>query len=140
MFKIIFFGGFFIFAIVFFAIGFGMLIKRKRKEENYSGVASGTVVDNEIRYSRSTEGYTYSHYHPVIEYYANGALIKNTYFVGTGSAKYYPGQKITIKYDINNPTKFYIEGEKTTLIIGSAFLSFGILTMVITVILSIFIN
>lgn len=140
MYKLIFWAMFSIVGIIFFVIGLGFAIYRKRRERHYTGVASATIVNSEMRYTRNVDGIYQKFYHPEVEFYANGIHIKNTYYVGSSPEKYYIGQNVTVKYDINNPTKYYIQGEKQTIILERVFIGIGILIIFMGTIFSILVN
>lgn len=123
---------FFLVGIIFLAIGLVFLRNNIRRERNYNGRTTALVIDIvKKELSTSSTEIRSIHHHPVLEFYANGRHIKNTYFVGSNPCKYVVGQNVTVRYDINNPEKYFIEGEKLTKILGIVFTIIGV--VVITV-------
>ena len=128
----LFFGVYFFVGIVFLAIGLWALIYCVVRERNYNGRASALVLDIVKKQYRSYDSHRLTiHYHPVLEFHANGRYVKNTYFAGSNPCKYIVGQNITVRYDVNNPEIYFIEGEKVTKVLGIIFTIIG--TVIIAV-------
>lgn len=137
----LFFGIYFFVGIVFLAIGLWAIIYCIIREKNYNGRASALVLDIVKKQYRSSGSDIISiHHHPVLEFYANGRYVKNTYFAGSNPCKYIVGQNITVRYDTNNPEKYFIEGEKVTKILGIIFTIIGAVIIAVGVSLIIYLT
>jgi hypothetical protein len=93
------------------------------------------VISESTRTSRNGFERTVYFYFPVIEFCANGRVMREKLCIGYSYKKYKVGETITIFYNPNKPTEYFIEGDKSKkfigtvcIIVGVAHLFFGFLS------------
>ena len=106
--------------LIFGGIGFGIKYADNKKKETCTEQTTGTVIDYAT--SPSSDNTTYA---PIVSYDVDGytyTVHNNTY---SNPCPYKIGESVTIYYNPNNPHTFYIEGEKTALILAYVFMGIG---------------
>lgn len=107
-------------------IGFSLIlgIIYNSQKLNYSGHATGTIVDvytTEWFYSKSEIRYMY---YPVIEFTVDGKKREIMYSYGSNK-DYEIGRRVQLNYNPKEPEKFLLEGEKTMAIFSIVLSLFG---------------
>lgn len=89
----------------------------KKVKEQCTSRTEATVIDIVIsestRTSRNGFERTVYFYFPVIEFYVNGRVMREKLCIGYSYKKYKVGETITIFYNPNKPTEYFIEGDKS---------------------------
>lgn len=79
-----------------------------REKEPYKGRATATVVEV-VPGEPDTLGRAsgiHDYFYPVFAYYANGHLVKAKHRKGSNPPSFSTGQKVELKYDLNDPSHF----------------------------------
>lgn len=86
-----------------------------QKEEHYKGKAIGTVADIVAGApdKKGAAAGVHDLYYPVVAFYANGHLYKLRYDIGSNHSHYQLNEKLDIRYDEADPTKFEIRTDHT---------------------------
>lgn len=107
----------------------GMIYRAYLKEkEPLKGRVSATVVEvvaGPPDGNGAAKG-VHDYFYPVFAYYANGQLRKERYKKGSNPPAFYKGQKVTLKFNLENPGDFQVEKKEREDRIGSLFYFLGL--------------
>lgn len=107
---------------VFLLVAWFMRRARLRKLERCVMTAPGVVVA--MAYRRGNE-YGGS-YHPVVEFSANGRVLRVSSNYGSTPARYAEGERVVVRYDPEKPSRFYLEGDPVPVLLERIFLFVGL--------------
>ena len=103
-----------------------------KAKSNYQGRTIATVIN--IR-RLQVEGDPFLT--PVLEFYYNGCRYVVSQNFGTTNCKYKIGDRVNIRFDINNPNKFGIEGNNILKILMIVFAILAVVFFLIGILLAI---
>ena len=106
---------------IFLAVGIGLRRSFDRREERLRARATGTVEEVVRRASRDSASF-----YPIVAFEYEGRTISLESDAGGGRKKYYPGQRVEVLYDPDDPTCFRLENDGGTRLIGNIFLAVGL--------------
>lgn len=113
---------FVLFLAPFFLVGLINIIRYIVRKNKCTASVTGTVIDIQRHVSNDSDGGTSETLHPVFEYEVDGEFYTKVSSVGFSGCKYKIGQEVVVLYDPDNPEKYLIEGDKSTLRFGIIFL------------------
>ena len=113
-------------------IGIIILISHFNAQKKQSAETTAIVIRIDSEMETDSDGLDTRWYYPVVEYTVDGKKYENrlTNSGSTNSTEYKEGQKITIKYNPDNPDELSKEGDKGGLIGGIFFIVFGIIATI----------
>lgn len=132
------------FAVVLFVVGFFIRRKYKKLTQICSAQTSGIVSDFERTVSIDTDtdhGQTRRKryvYYPVYVYTADGKDITKTSSTGSGSMRFKKGQTVTVCYNPDDVSQYYVAEDKTNARGGIYFMAFGVLLAAIALMIPFF--
>ncbi len=132
----LFFGVWTSIGVVFLLVVGFMRRARMRRMEQCVMVASGVVVAME--YHRSG-GHGGSH-HPVVEFSANGQVLRVYSSYGSTPPRYAEGERVTVHYDPAKPSRFYLEGDSVPVLLERIFLFVGLGCVLIGSLVALFVS
>ena len=124
LFAIIFSGIWTLVGSVFLAIGLGMRRHWQAREERLRGQADATVLEV-IRHTHQSSGGSGTSWNPLVEFDYEGRKISLEADEGVSRKKYYEGQRVSVRYDPDNPAAFRIEGENAMRLLYRVFIGVG---------------
>lgn len=116
--------------IIVFTVVTIMLWFKVREVSTWTGLTDAKVVDvlvdKETHVRRTGSGYrrkvTTKAYRPVIEFVTeDGTVVHEDYDVTTSYPRYKIGESTIVKYDVNNPKDWVIEGDDSYVFIAVVF-------------------
>ncbi len=119
-----------LFLLVFIGIGIFVISKGNHLRKACTVEAIAKVV--EIRTTTSAEDG--DSYYPVLEYNANGQIMREESSIGSSNQKYQINDNVDILYNPENPKEFLIKGEFDIRILGIIFVVMGIIALPIVII------
>ena len=122
-------------SIIIIFMGIIALISYFNKVKNYTLHTRGKVVEivEKITWDRHRDGSPdkdYSYY-PVVEYEIDGQTYVEQSLSTCQPRSYQIGQEIDIICNPNEPHKFYLQGDKTSLVVGIFFIVLGVLVPIL---------
>lgn len=115
--------------LIFLFVSLCLKIFHKRKITNCTIESIGTVVDYEYK-GLGSSGDSQQTWHPVFEYYANGKIIKKTSNIGTTKKQFEIGQRVTVFYNPEKESEYYVPEVTQGTALGTVFLVVGVLILV----------
>lgn len=112
--------------LIFLTIGTGMLSEESKKHKNYTQKTTARVKELKTKQSGKPGKPGSVRYYPVFEYRANGQFIRAESRVGSDKPRYKEGDELTIFYNPDSRSDFYIPDSNSARIIGSIFTVIGI--------------
>ena len=127
-----------LFGLVAIGVGIFLLVTGNSMKKRCTAEAVGTVVEvieeREESADPDTVSITYTYY-PVIEYTAGDKTLTQKYSTGYGNRnKFKVGDKIEILYDPSKPEDYLIKNDKSSNLIGIAFIAVGAVVTVIGIV------
>ena len=119
-----------LFLLVFIGIGIFVISKGNHLRKACTVEAIAKVV--EIRTTTSAEDG--DSYYPVLEYNANGQIMREESSIGSSNQEYQINDNVDILYNPENPKEFLIKGEFDIRILGIIFVVLGIFALPIVII------
>ena len=138
MFIAIFSGIFCGMGLIFLMVSWILSSVMADRKKHCTSKTVGTVIDmvrstSDIDRENSIRGF-----HPVVQYTtARGETVTVTSAVHRNPPKYHVGDSVHIRYDPNEPKKFYIDGDNTLNIVKTVFFLVGLGLAVIGLIVGI---
>jgi len=120
LFKYLFCGIWALLGIIFSVIGFFLRRHALRVEERCTRRAEATVIEVIRHRHHSQHGSSYS-WHPLVEFDYEGRKVQLESSSGAGRKKYYEGQVLNIFHDPDDPSVFFVEGNRPDKIVGTVF-------------------
>lgn len=121
LFSLLFFGVWTFIGAVFLLIVLILYRIRRTKSERCTLRVPAEVAEV-VRY-RNQSGGTY---YPVLEYRVNGTVLRVKSNWGSRPAKYEKGQRVTVCCDPEKPKSFYIEEDRSPVLLEKIFLFIGL--------------
>ncbi len=121
IFLITFCGTWALLGAVFLAVGQGLAVARQKKMRRCSERVWGQVAD--IVPSRGGEGGVTMT--PVVEYVTPQGLMRQCSAFSSGRCRYAIGQQVAVWYDPQDPSLWYLEGEKGPRVLSVVFTAVG---------------
>jgi hypothetical protein len=118
------------------SLAMGRSIARKKQECTMQTTAAVVSLDRRMGSHHSGSMSSVSWY-PTYEYYAGGQKIVRESNIGSGDQKFYVGQKVTLHYNPQNYTDYYVEEENAGIlrlifmIVGIVLLVCGVATVIL---------
>jgi len=110
------------------SIGFFSIKRNKKLKVVCTTVTTGEVTGHHRHRSGGSKPST--SYYPEFSFTANGKLYEKRSMVGTPRPRFDKGQKITVKFDPNNPDDYYIEEDGLSNVVFYLFLVVGIIMLI----------
>lgn len=122
-------------SVILIFMGVIALISYFNKVKNYTLHTKGRIVEiiEKVTFDRHQDGSPdkdYSYY-PVVEYEIDGQTFVERSLSNCQPRSYQIGQEVDIICNHNEPNKFYLQGDKTALVVGIFFIIFGVLVPII---------
>lgn len=127
MFIAIFSGIFCGMGLIFLMVSWILSSVMADRKKHCTSKTVGTVIDmvrstSDIDRENSIRGF-----HPVVQYTtARGETVTVTSAINNSPPKYHVGENVHIRYDPNEPKKFYIDGDKTLNTVKTVFFWVGL--------------
>lgn len=127
MFILIFCGVWGLVGIVFLAVGQGMAASRRKRLQCCTERVWGRVVDILPHYGHEG-GVTLS---PMVEYETPQGLMRQCSSFSSSRCRYAIGQQVTVWYDPQDPSLWYMEEENASRLFTTIFTAVGILCLLV---------
>lgn len=115
--------------LIFLFVALCLKISHKRKVANCTVETIGTVVGYEYK-GLGSSGDSQQTWHPVFAYHANGKTIQKTSSIGTTKKLFEIGQRVTVFYNPEKESEYYVPEVTQGNQLGTIFLIAGALIVV----------
>lgn len=123
-------------ALACIIIGIIIMVSYFNAQKTQTAETTAIVIRIDSELELDTDNYETRYYTPVVKYTVNGVEYEEQLpnSKTTNSAEYKKGQEVTIKYNPDNPSELSSKGDSGGLIGGIAFIAFGIIIAIATII------
>ena len=112
--------------IIFISISVFLYFKNEHLIKNCTVETEATVVDMKQELSNDDSSSMYTYY-PIIEYQAEGNMLRETIDKGSSTPAYEIDEKITILYNPDKTNEFIVKGDNSSNIFSIVFLFIGVI-------------